>query len=126
MWQTDILNTRRVHERRFHLSPNPVVNNIIEYALAYTVARHGIRLYAHASLANHQHTAFHDTQGLHPEFRREFHSLVTRSVNNYRGTTEAKWSPDRKSPVILYDQEALLDKIAYTIANPSTHDLVEM
>ena len=66
---TDILNTRRIHERRFHLSPNPAVNKIIEYALAYTAARHGILPYAHVSLSNHQHTPCHDTLGLYPEFR---------------------------------------------------------
>ena len=122
---TSLLNTRRTIEGRFHLRPDPVINNCIEYALAYAANKYGILLYAHASLSNHQHTVFHDPHGKHPEFRREFHSLVTRSTNAHRETSEAKWAPDHKSPVILCDAETILDRCAYTVANMCQHDLVD-
>ena len=120
-----LLNTRRIHEGRFHLRPDPVVNNCIEYALAYAANKYGILLYTHVSLPNHHHTNFHDPHGKHPEFRREFHSLITRSTNVHRGTSEAKWSPDHKSPVILCDVESILDRNAYNLANMCLHDLVD-
>ena len=78
-----------------------------------------------AVLSNHLHVVFHDPDGRHPEFRREFHSLVTRSINRHRGTSEAKWSPDHKSPVVLFDVEAVLNLTGYTMANPPRHDLVD-
>ena len=120
-----LLNTRRIHEGRFHLRPDPVVNNCIEFALAYSADKYGIELYAHISLSNHHHTVFHDPYGKHPEFRREFHSLVTRSLNVHRGTSEAKWSPDHKSPVIIFDLESLLSLTDYTLSNATRHGLVD-
>ncbi len=121
----NILNTRRIWEGRCHLAPNPVVNQVIRYALAYNANKYKLGLYAHISLSNHQHTPFHDPDGLHADFRRDFHSQVTRSINAHRGTSEAKWSPDRKSPIIIFDTEALLEYIAYTVANACRHNLVE-
>ncbi|MEM7165393.1 MAG: hypothetical protein AAF581_08015 [Planctomycetota bacterium] len=120
-----ILNSRRIHEGRHHLRPDPVVNALAKYSLAYAAERFDILLYSHCSLSNHQHTTGFDPHGQHPLFRREFHSLMTRSVNCHRGTSEAKWSPNRKSPVILWDVESVLDEIAYSIANPCLHDLVD-
>ena len=120
-----VLNTRRILGGTFHLAPNPVVNQIIEFALAYNANKHGIRLYAFCALSDHLHAPHHDPDGNSVEFRRDFHSQVTRSLNAYRGTTEAKWSPNRNGPVVLYDEESILDKIAYTIANPCHHDLVD-
>lgn len=120
-----ILSTRRIHEGRFHLRPDPVVTQCIEYALAYSANKYNIELYAAFCASNHLHDSFFDPEGRHPEFRRDFHSLVTRWVNRLRGMSEAKWSPDHKSPVLLHDTEALLDKIAYVIANPCMHDLVD-
>ena len=121
----NILNTRRTLEGIFHLTPGPVVNHILEFALAYNANKYDIGIYAYCALSNHQHLPFYDPNGHNADFRRDFHSQVTRSLNRYRGTSEAKWSPDQKSPVVLYDVEALLDKIAYTIANPCRHHLVD-
>ena len=120
-----VLNTRRTLEGVFHLTPSPMVNQIIEFALAYNANKHGIGIYAFCALSNHHHLPAHEPHGNGADFRRDFHSQVTRSLNVYRGTSEAKWTPDQKSPVVLYDQEALLDKIAYTIANPCRHHLVD-
>ena len=113
---TSLLNTRRTHGGVLRLCPNPVVNRIIEFVLAYAAQKHDIVLYAHISLSNHQHTAFFDPLGNHPEFRRDFHSLTTRAVNRHRGEAEAMWSPDHKSPLILHDTEAMLDRIGYIVS----------
>lgn len=121
----NILNTRRTIGGVFRLSPNPVINDIVLYSLGYAAREHGIVLYAHSTLSNHQHTVFHDTHGRHPEFRRDLHALMARAVNQHRGESDAMWAPHRRSAVILYDTEALLDEIAYTIPNSCLHDLVE-
>ncbi len=121
-----LLNTRRTIGGVFHFSPNPVINRIVKFTLAYTAEKYDIGLYSAAFLSNHHHETFYDPHGRHPEFRRDLHSLLTRSVNQYRGEGEAKWSPDHKSPVLLHDVEALLNGIAYNVANPPRHDLVEI
>lgn len=120
-----LLNTRRTIWGVRHLAPDPVVNQILLFTLAYTAEKHSIGLYAFIALSTHLHDPFHDPLGRHPDFRRDFHSLVTRNINNYRGVNEAKWSPNRQSPVLLADIEAILDAIAYTIANAVLHHLVD-
>lgn len=121
----NILNTRRTIGGVYRLCPNPVIKQITLFALAYAAQKHNVSVFAHISLSNHQHTAFFDRDGNHPEFRRDLHSLTSRAVNRHRGMTEAMWAPHHKSPVLLYDLEALLDEIAYTIANACLHDLVD-
>lgn len=122
---SNVLNTRRTHRGVFRLSPNPVIRQIVEYALGYAANKHNITLYALCTLSNHLHIAFFDRDGNHPEFRRDLHSLIARAVNRHHGESEAVWAPDHPSPVLLYDAEALLDLIAYTIANPCLHHLVD-
>ncbi|MCA8961672.1 MAG: hypothetical protein KDC38_14205 [Planctomycetes bacterium] len=123
--RTSLLNTRRIIGGMFHLRPDPALNQNVQYALAYAANKYDIGLYAVACLSNHIHVPFYDPNGRHPEFRRDFHSLLTRATNVLRETQEGKWSPGHKSPVILHDVEAMLDRIAYTIANPARHDLVD-
>lgn len=123
--ETNLLNTRRTHGGVLRLSPNPVVNQITRFALGYAAKKHDITLYAHCSLSNHLHTAFHDRRGNHPEFRRDLHSLIARAVNRHRRTREALWTPDHSSPVILLDKEALLDGNTYVLSNVCTHDVVD-
>ena len=119
------MNTRRTIDGAYFLSPNPVVNQLIEYALAYTAEKYRIQLNAHCSLSGHHHTVFFDPDGSHPEFRRELHSLITRSVNVHRNMQGARWAPDDTSPVVLLDVEATLERISYTISNMCSHDLVD-
>ncbi|MEM7164192.1 MAG: hypothetical protein AAF581_01940 [Planctomycetota bacterium] len=59
----------------------------------------------------------------HPDFRRDYHSILTRSLNNLRGTRGSQWAPDEQSPVVLLGEDAILDASAYSLANPETHDL---
>jgi len=120
-----LLVTRRILDGRFHLRPDAKVNQAIAFALAYSASKHGIELYSAEALSNHCHEVIRDPRGAQPLFRRDFHQLVTRSVNVCRGTSEAKWSPDRNPPAILADREAVLDAIAYNISNAAQHDLVD-
>ena len=120
-----LLVTRRILDGRFHLRPDAKVNQAIAFALAYSASKHGIELYSAEALSNHCHEIICDPDGTHPLFRRDFHQLVTRSVNVYRGTREAKWSPDRNPPVILADRESVLEGVSYNIANAPNHGLVD-
>ncbi|MEM7168348.1 MAG: hypothetical protein AAF581_23075 [Planctomycetota bacterium] len=98
---------------------------MIKFALALAASRHEIQLYSFCALANHLHNAFFDPKARHPLFRQDFHAAVTRSVNVHRGMSGSKWTPNDPCPVLLWDIEALLEKIAYSIANPCLHGLVE-
>ncbi|MEM7260411.1 MAG: hypothetical protein AAF488_00370 [Planctomycetota bacterium] len=116
---------RRTFDGTFHLRPDPACNQTVRFLLAHNATQHRIRLYAHSSLSNHQHTNFGDPEARHPEFRQDLYSQETRTLNRLRKTKGPKWTPDDQCTILLGDPEAVLDSIAYTIANPVHHNLVE-
>ncbi|MEM7166895.1 MAG: hypothetical protein AAF581_15635 [Planctomycetota bacterium] len=74
-------------------------------------------------MSNHQHTVLYDPYGQHPNYRRDLHSALTRSINQLRGTRGPQWTPDDQSPVVLLGIDTILHHSAYSIANPDRHDL---
>ncbi|MEM7263079.1 MAG: hypothetical protein AAF488_13905, partial [Planctomycetota bacterium] len=116
---------RRTFDGVYHLRPDPACNRIIRYTLALNSTQHSIDLYSHGSLSNHQHTVFGDPRAQHPDFRQDLYSQETRTLNRLRKTSGPKWTPDDQCTILLGDPEAVLEAVAYTIANPVHHGLVE-
>jgi REP element-mobilizing transposase RayT len=121
---TTYLVTRRCSERRFFLRPSPEVNAIILYCLALTASRYGIALHAYVVLSNHYHFILTDTRGLLPLFVHDFDLLVARALNARYAHFEAFWGSGTYSAVELTDADAVLEKIAYVLANPVSAGLV--
>ena len=118
------LVTRRCSERRFFLRPGPEVNAIILYCLALAAARYGIALHAYGVLSNHYHFILTDPRGVLPLFEHDFDLLVARALNARYGHFEAFWASGTYSAVVLTDRDAVLEKIAYVLANPVSAGLV--
>jgi len=118
------LITRRCSERRFFLRPAPDVNAIVRYCLALAAHRHGVALHAVAVLANHYHLVATDTRGQLPRFMHDFDLAVARALNARHAHFESLWAPGSYSAVALADTAAVVDKIAYTLANPVAAGLV--
>jgi REP element-mobilizing transposase RayT len=118
------LVTRRCSERRFFLRPSPGTNAIVQYLLAVTAERYGIRLHAYCVLSNHLHIILTDPQARLPEFHRDFDALVARAVNCSLGRWESLWDRDSYSAVRLEGDEAILQKMVYVLANPVEAGLV--
>jgi len=110
--------TRRCSERRFFLRPDPLVTNAFWYCLGWAADKHGMILHAAVSLSNHVHVVASDPRGVYPDFLRDFNGLLARVVNAARGRWEHFWDSNQASAVVLEDEAAQLDKVAYTLANP--------
>ena len=118
------LVTRRCAQRQFLLKPSPVVASVFKYVLAVAAARYGILLHAVCVLSNHFHIVLTDPRRQLPLFEQFLDSLVARALNAHYGRWEHFWAPGSYSAVKLETPEDLLDKAAYTLANPVTAGLV--
>ena len=110
--------TRRCSERRFFLRPDPETTNAFWYCLAWAAQKHGLVLHGAVALSNHVHVVATDPHGVYPDFLRDFHGLLARVVNAWRGRWEHFWDANQASAVILEDDAAQLDKLTYVLTNP--------
>jgi putative transposase len=110
--------TRRCSERRFFLRPDAETTNAFWYCLGWAAQKHRQVLHAAVALSNHVHVVATDPLGVYPDFLRDFHGLLARVVNAWRGRWEHFWDANQASAVVLEDDGAQLEKIVYVLANP--------
>ena len=84
--------TRRCSERRFFLRPDPALNQVFKYVLAYVAAKTGVMVHMAIVLSNHFHLIVTDPEARRPEFMRELDSLIARAMNTLYGRGENFWS----------------------------------
>lgn len=118
------LLSRRCSERRKLLHPGEELNQIVLFVLAVAAERYGIAVHAYCVLSNHLHIVLSDPRGQLPAFAQYFCALVARSCNALHGHWESFWAPGSYSAVRLLDEATIVDKIAYTLANPVSAGLV--
>jgi REP element-mobilizing transposase RayT len=118
------LLTRRCAQRQFLLKPSRRTNHLIRYCLAVAAAKTGVRLHAVCFMSNHWHGVVSDPFARLPEFLEHFHRLLARAQNASLGRWENLWSSDKTSVVHLINDEDVLEKMAYTMANPVAAGLV--
>jgi REP element-mobilizing transposase RayT len=121
----DYMVTRRCSERRFFLRPDEETNNAFIYCLALAAQRAKVQILFSVALSNHHHTGIHDPDGNFPVFIEHFHGLLARCQNAHLGRFENFWSSEATSVVHLAEAPDVLDKMAYTFANPAAADLVD-
>jgi putative transposase len=121
---TTYLVTRRCAQRQFLLRPSPETNDVFLYVLAVAARRFEIQIHAFCVLSNHFHLVLTDTAGRLPAFEQYLHSLVARALNAAHGRWEAFWAPSSYSAVALLSPADVLEKAAYTLANPVAAGLV--
>ena len=119
------LITRRCTQRQFLLRPSRVTNQNIQYCLALAAERTGVQLHAVCFMSNHWHGVLTDPHARLPEFLEIFHKLVAKSQNASLGRWENLWSSDKTSVVLLVCERDVLEKTAYTLANPTVAGLVK-
>jgi REP-associated tyrosine transposase len=120
------LVTRRCTQRQFLLTPTTRRHvRAFLYCLAYAAHRTGVRIHAVVVMGNHYHLVVTDTLGVLPVFAECLNKLVAKCMNAMRGRWENFWASEQVSYVRLLDDEAVIDKIAYTLCNPVQEGLVE-
>jgi putative transposase len=118
------LVTRRCFQRRFLLRPSARTNQTFLYVLAVAARRFGVRVHAFCVLSNHFHLVLTDPHARLPAFEQYLDSLVARALNASLGRWESFWAPSSYSAVPLPAPDDLVDKAAYTLANPVAAGLV--
>lgn len=116
--------TRRTERRHCLLRPDRRVSQFIRYALVVSARRCGILLHAFCAMSTHLHYVVTDPCGSLPKFLELFHSLVSRGIKGIHQWDGAVWDRAQTSCVELCTRRAIIEKIAYTLANPVQAGLV--
>ena len=118
------LVTRRVIGRTHLLRPDSELVNLCAYLLGIYCERYGILLHAVVFMSNHVHLVLTDQFGCIPDFLRDFHRAVALGVKVLRRWQGAVWDSQPTSRVELCTPQAVIEKLAYVMANPVNAGLV--
>ncbi|HTN89927.1 MAG TPA: transposase [Sorangium sp.] len=118
------LITRRVLRRHLLLRPDATINQLLVYALAVSARRYGVEVHALCAMSTHLHLVVTDVQGVLPRFLQFFHRLVALGTKVLRKWEGPVWDHEATSVVKLLTQAAVVEKIAYVLANPVAAGLV--
>lgn len=116
--------TRRCTQRQFLLRPSRLTNQLVRYCLAVAARKTGVLIHSVCFMSNHWHGVITDPFARLPEFIEHFHRLLARAQNAALGRWENFWSSDKTSVVLLVSDDDVLEKMSYTIANPTAAGLV--
>jgi hypothetical protein len=113
-----VMVTRRTMRRHHLLKPDPEVTDAFVYLLAVIAARHDVAVHAGVLMSTHYHLVLTDTRGRLPAFLTELNRLVALVVKVIRRWEGPVWDQQEPSIVHLRTPEALVEKLAYVMANP--------
>ncbi len=94
------------------------------YALAVRAEKHKIRLHAFNQCSDHHHVNCTDTEGKHPKFTQDFHRDLATATKKHRRWREEVFSSAAPSVVTLASPAAMIQEIAYTIAQGALNGAV--
>ncbi len=112
------LVTTRCHQARFFLRPDHELNEAVLEWLARAQLRFPrLRILAICVLSNHLHLVVRDEKGELAAWASYFLSHLARAVNRIRGRSGTCFERRYSAEPIL-DDEALIDRLVYVVANP--------
>lgn len=115
--------THTVHDRRFLLTPSPVVNGIIEYCAARAAKVLDVELHWLSVQSNHIHLGVTDLATDLSRFMQAMDRAIARClIEHYREThphqhLDAVWSRGSFSEVALLTPDAVIEEMAYSLTN---------
>lgn len=119
------LITRRVVMRHHLLRPDRQINQLFLYSLGLFATRFGIEVHLPVLMSTHEHIVLTDTHGNLPVFLEHFHRTLARGTKAIRHDWEgAVWDDQPTSRVALLSPQAVVEKLAYCLANPTAAGLV--
>lgn len=118
------LVTRRTLLRHMLFRPDAEITRLIVYSLSVSARRFGIQVHALCAMSTHVHLVLTDVHGLLPNFLHLFHRLVALGTKVLRAWEGPVWDHEATSAVRLLTRQAMVERIAYTLANPVIAGLV--
>ncbi len=117
--------TVRCARAQFRLRPDPARVDAFGRALGRAFEVHPtVRLFGAVQMSNHLHLVLEDGAGVLDRFMCLFLGPLAKAVNGLDGTSGQVYER-RYSAIEILDDESLIDRIAYTVANPIAAGLVE-
>jgi REP element-mobilizing transposase RayT len=117
--------TRRTLRRHHLFRPDPAIAQLYLYTLGVCAKEFGVQLHALVLMSTHEHLVVTDTNQRLPDFLRRLHRLVALGTKVLRKWEGAVWDHERPSVVRLMTDRAVIEKMAYVLANPVKAGLVE-
>jgi hypothetical protein len=116
VWATD----RRTIRRYFLFTPaqRDKLEPAFWYCLAVAAKKHGIQVHAAVLMSTHPHLVYTDPRGVQPLFKRDFHRTFAMCVKAILGWPEEVFNKSQGGEHEPLSEEALIEDIAYLIANP--------
>ncbi|WP_437787282.1 transposase [Sorangium sp. So ce1097] len=118
------LITRRALRRHLLFRPDAAMTQLLVYALAVSARRYSIEVHALCAMSSHLHLVVTDPNGALPRFLQFFHRIVALGTKVLRKWEGPVWDHEATSVVRLLTHAAVVEKIAYVLANPVAAGLV--
>ncbi len=109
--------SRRTTRRHFLLHPDEA-RQVYWYCLAYAAKLHGVLVHAACLMSTHCHEVITDVRGEYPNFLETLHRNLALCTKAYRGWPEEVFNKRSTRVHALLTPEAMMESIAYLIANP--------
>jgi putative transposase len=109
--------TRRTLRRHLLFRPDPQLNALFLYLVAYFTQKFCMKVSAIQVLSDHVHVVLTDERGQLPDFLRELHRVVALCVKVLRRWEGPVWEPCSPSVVELLTPEAEAQQMVYTWLN---------
>lgn len=119
-----VMITRRTLRRHHLFRPDASIRQLYLYALTVCAKQFGILVHAVTLMSTHEHLIVTDTKGRFPLFLRELHRLVSLGTKVLRKWEGPTWDHEQTSVVRLLTEQAIIEKLAYVMANPVQAGLV--
>jgi putative transposase len=118
------LITRRTNRRHHLFAPDPAMGQLFTFVLATCAVKYGILVHNAELMSTHEHIVITDVLGVLPDFLRELHRLVALGTKVLRKWEGSVWDSEKTSVVRLLTPQAIVEKVAYCMANPVAAGLV--
>ncbi len=119
-----VMVTRRTLRRHHLFRPDPAIRHLYLYALAVCAQHFGILVHAVTLMSTHEHLVVTDPERRLPDFLRDLHRLVSLGTKVIRKWEGPVWDHEKSSVVRLLTERAMIEKLAYVMANPVKAGLV--
>ena len=100
------------------------MNQVFLYCLGYALEKTGTRLTAATLMSNHYHAVVHDPEGRICELTELLNGLLTKTTQVVRGWQGSVFDGAGPSYVELLTVNAVVDRTAYALVNPTEAGLV--